>query len=105
MSMPGAMSTFLNVGLNDDVVECLGSRPDFAWTAWDSYRRLLQMWGMAHGVRRDDFDRIITDFKQRCAVREKVQFRPDQMSDIAHAYQGLLARAGLELDRTRAPSC
>lgn len=98
MSMPGAMSTFLNVGLNDDVVGCLGNRPDFAWTAWDSYRRLLQMWGMAHGVRRDDFDRIITDFKQRCAVREKVQFRPDQMSDIAHAYQGLLARAGLELD-------
>ena len=98
MSMPGAMSTFLNVGLNDDVVGRLSKRPDFAWTAWDCYRRLLQMWGMAHGVPRDDFDRIITDFKQRCAVREKVQFRPDQMCDIAHAYEGLLARAGIELD-------
>jgi pyruvate,orthophosphate dikinase len=99
MSMPGAMSTFLNVGLNADVVERWSQQPNCGWTSWDCYRRSLQMWGMAHGLPRDEFDRIIIDFKQRCAVREKVQFRPDQMRDIALAYCDRLARAGIELEQ------
>jgi pyruvate,orthophosphate dikinase len=99
MSMPGAMSTFVNVGLNDAIVERLGERPNLAWTAWDCYRRLLQGWGMAHGVPRDDFDQIIADFKQRFAVREKVHFQPDQMRAIADAYRERLARSGIELEQ------
>lgn len=98
MSMPGAMSTFLNVGLNAELVERWSQRPNYGWTSWDCYRRSLQMWGMAHGLARDDFDRIIMDFKQRCGVREKVQFRPEQMRDIALAYRDRLAQSGIELE-------
>ena len=56
ISMPGAMDTFLNVGLNDEQVEAIATDPDKAWAIWDSYRRFVQSWGMAKGIERDVFD-------------------------------------------------
>ena len=44
-SMPGMMETVLNVGLNDASVEGLATQTGNARFAWDSYRRLLQMYG------------------------------------------------------------
>ncbi len=45
-SMPGMMETVLNVGLNDDSVEGLSRQAGGADRfAWDSYRRLIQMFG------------------------------------------------------------
>src|SRR6266403_1696196 len=43
-SMPGMMDTILNLGLNDESVEALAKRAD-ARFAYDSYRRLIQMFG------------------------------------------------------------
>ena len=45
VSMPGMMDTILNVGLNDEAVEGLGSRTGNERFALDSYRRLIQMYG------------------------------------------------------------
>jgi pyruvate,orthophosphate dikinase len=92
ISMPGAMNTFLNVGLNRDVVEELAHRPGFEWTAWDCYRRFLQSWGMNHGVNRDEFDQTIIDFKKRYHVEQKVQFNASQMKSIAMAYRDVVER-------------
>jgi len=44
-SMPGMMETVLNVGLNDASVEGLAEFAGDARFAWDSYRRLIQMFG------------------------------------------------------------
>ncbi|MBR8742482.1 pyruvate, phosphate dikinase [Nocardiopsis sp. MG754419] len=44
-SMPGMMETVLNVGLNDDSVLGLATRGGDERFAWDSYRRLIQMFG------------------------------------------------------------
>ncbi|UAL28398.1 pyruvate, phosphate dikinase [Nocardioides rotundus] len=44
-SMPGMMETVLNVGLNDESVGGLAASSDSERFAWDSYRRLLQMFG------------------------------------------------------------
>ncbi|MCB1240787.1 MAG: pyruvate, phosphate dikinase, partial [Tetrasphaera sp.] len=44
-SMPGMMETVLNVGLNDESVEGLATQTGNDRFAWDSYRRLLQMFG------------------------------------------------------------
>ena len=44
-SMPGMMETVLNIGLNDSSVEGLAAIVDDAHFAWDSYRRLIQMFG------------------------------------------------------------
>ena len=44
-SMPGMMETVLNIGLNDVSVEGLAAQTGNARFAWDSYRRLVQMYG------------------------------------------------------------
>jgi pyruvate, orthophosphate dikinase len=44
-SMPGMMETVLNIGLNDASVVGLAEESGDERFAWDSYRRLLQMYG------------------------------------------------------------
>src|SRR5262249_35083701 len=44
-SMPGMMETVLNIGLSDESVQGLAKQAGNERFAWDSYRRLLQMFG------------------------------------------------------------
>ncbi|MEW2352813.1 pyruvate, phosphate dikinase [Spirillospora sp. NPDC029432] len=44
-SMPGMMETVLNIGLNDESVHGLAAQSGDERFAWDSYRRLIQMFG------------------------------------------------------------
>ena len=90
ISMPGAMDTLLNVGLNDEIAEAVAQDPDKGWAIWDSYRRLLQSWGMAKGIERDVFDDEINAFKQKSNVTMKAEFSTEQMKDIALAYKRIL---------------
>lgn len=90
ISMPGAMNTFLNVGLNDTITEELSHQDNYAWTSWDCYRRLLQTWGMAHGLDRNDFDQIILNYKKKYGVTQKIGFTPANMREIAFAYKQFL---------------
>ncbi len=99
MSLPGAMSTFLNIGLNDEVTLRLSKRPNYGWTAWDCYRRLIQSWGMAYGIDRDQFDAVMIEFKQKYNIEQKVQFSPQQMRLMSEAYTKVLAQHGVALEQ------
>ncbi len=90
VSMPGAMMTFINVGMNDEIALHLSREPGFGWAAWDSYRRLLQNWGMAHGIRRDVFDKVISDHKKKYGVRSKTGLLAEQMKALAFKYKDVL---------------
>ena len=57
--MPGMMISFLNVGINESIVEGLIKQTAKPWFAWDCYRRFLQGWGMSFGMERDKFDDIM----------------------------------------------
>ncbi len=98
ISIPGAMSTFLNVGLNDDIVEALSTKPNYGWTSWDCYRRFLQGWGMAYGIDRDAFDSIMVHFKEEYGVTQKIMFTPAQMRYIALTYKQVLLDNGIEIE-------
>lgn len=90
ISMPGAMNTYLNVGMNDKIVQALSKQPNFGWTSWDCYRRLLQSWGMTYGINRDIFDQVMIDFKNNFKVEQKIQFTASQMREMAFAYKEIL---------------
>src|SRR5947209_13678503 len=63
-SMPGMLDTILNLGLNDRSVEGLARATGNEWFAWDSYRRLVQMFGnVAHGVPGERFEDAIKEVK------------------------------------------
>ncbi|MFA4987075.1 MAG: PEP/pyruvate-binding domain-containing protein, partial [Candidatus Brocadiia bacterium] len=96
-SMPGMMATFLNVGLNDAIVEELSHESNYGWTSWDCYRRFLQCWGMSEGIDRDDFDSIISKFKEKYNVKVKIEFSGAIMREIAYAYKNLLTERGLSI--------
>ncbi len=99
ISMPGAMDTILNVGLNDELVEAIGIQNDKSWAVWDSYRRLLQSWGMAKGIDRDVFDEEINSFKSKYNVKQKSQFDPSVMRELAYAYKEILENHGIEFEQ------
>jgi pyruvate,orthophosphate dikinase len=65
-SMPGMMNTILNIGLNDDVVEGLSKLTDNPRFAWDSYRRLIEMFGTTvFGLDDEVFEYPMTDYKDQ----------------------------------------
>jgi len=102
-SMPGAMNTFLNVGLNDEIAEHYSSEPGWAWGVWDCYRRLLQSWGMSRGIERDAFDRLMRTYKSHIGVADKAQFSPMQMRELAYEYKALLAQRGIPFEHDPFP--
>jgi len=58
--MPGMMDTVLNLGLNDKSVIGLVKRSNNERFAWDSYRRLIQMFGeIALGIGFGKFEQIM----------------------------------------------
>src|ERR671918_2972940 len=72
-SMPGMMDTVLNVGLNDDSVEGLTEQTDDERFAWDSYRRLLQMFGKTvMDVEGDLFEEEIEKLKGKRGVESDI---------------------------------
>ena len=65
-SMPGMMNTILNIGLNDDVVEGLSKLTDNPRFAWDSYRRLIEMFGTTvFGLDDEVFEHPMSEYKEQ----------------------------------------
>ena len=65
-SMPGMMDTILNLGLNDHSVEALAKRANNPRFAYDSYRRLIQMFGnVVLDIEKPVFDEIFDAKKKQ----------------------------------------
>ncbi|MBP7799127.1 MAG: hypothetical protein KA072_10910 [Thermoanaerobaculaceae bacterium] len=96
ISMPGFMTTFVNVGLTPELAGSFAKREGFEWAAWDCYRRFVQTWAMSAGVDRDSFDDLMKSFKKRYSVNLKLDFEPEQMRELALAYRTLAEDLGVE---------
>ncbi|HXM20612.1 MAG TPA: pyruvate, phosphate dikinase [Terriglobales bacterium] len=65
-SMPGMMDTILNLGLNDQSVEALAKRSNNPRFAYDSYRRLIQMFGnVVLEIPKPSFDEVFDAKKKQ----------------------------------------
>ncbi|MET7402317.1 pyruvate, phosphate dikinase [Dactylosporangium sp. NPDC005572] len=88
-SMPGMMETVLNVGLTDASVAGLAAQAggDERF-AWDSYRRLIQMFGKTVcGVPGEEFDHALDDAKVRSGTREDVGLNADALKALVTQYK------------------
>ena len=64
--MPGMMNTILNIGLNDQVVEGLIKLTNNPRFVWDSYRRLVEMFGTTVFNLDDElFEHPMTEYKAK----------------------------------------
>ncbi|MCB2177591.1 MAG: pyruvate, phosphate dikinase [Actinomycetales bacterium] len=97
-SMPGMMETVLNVGLNDASVQGLA---DFAGNerfAWDSYRRLIQMFGKTVlGIDGDLFADALDAKKKAVGATSDTGLSAEDLRDLVGAFKDIVkAESGRE---------
>src|SRR5579863_2038441 len=92
-SMPGMMDTILNLGLNDKAVEALAKRTNNPRFAYDSYRRLIQMFGdVVLDVPKKKFEHIFDGVKAAKKVKFDYDLQPDALKKIIEEYKKLVKK-------------
>src|SRR6188508_2968476 len=88
VSMPGMMDTILNLGLNDDAVEGLASSTGNPRFAYDSYRRLIQMYGeVVEGVDAHRFEQALSDLKAARGVQQDVELDANDLRELVGTFK------------------
>ena len=92
-SMPGMMDTVLNVGLNDESIEGLIKQTSSDRFAWDSYRRLLQMFGKTvMGVDGDLFEEAIDEAKDKKNVRNDIDLDTKDLRGLVKKFKKIIKK-------------
>ena len=92
-SMPGMMDTILNLGLNDKAVESLAKLSNNPRFAYDSYRRLIQMFGdVVLDVPKKKFEHIFDGVKAAAKVKFDYELKPDALQKIIVEYKKLIKK-------------
>jgi pyruvate,orthophosphate dikinase len=90
VSMPGMMDTILNLGLNDVAVEGLARTTGNARFAYDSYRRLVQMYGeVVDGVDGHRFEQVLGDLKRERGVQQDVDLTAEDLAQLVETFKTL----------------
>ncbi|MER7023550.1 pyruvate, phosphate dikinase [Streptomyces ramulosus] len=92
-SMPGMMDTVLNIGLSDASVGGLAQQAGSERFAWDSYRRLIQMFGKTVlDVDGDLFEEALEDAKQAKGVTVDVDLDAGDLKTLVEQFKGIVAK-------------
>lgn len=90
-SMPGMMETVLNIGLNDQSVTGLVTQSGNERFAWDSYRRLIQMFGKTVlGMEGDVFEHALDEAKKARGTTSDLDLTADDMRAVVDTFKGLV---------------
>jgi len=90
ISMPGMMDTILNLGLNDAAAEGLAARTGNPRFAFDSYRRLIQMYGeVVDGIDGHAFESALTRLKQERGVQHDTDLDADDLRGLVETFKGI----------------
>jgi pyruvate,orthophosphate dikinase len=88
VSMPGMMDTILNVGLDDGSVEGLAETTGNRRFAYDSYRRLIQMYGeTVDGIDGHRFEQELSALKRERGVDQDVDLTADDLAELVTRYR------------------
>ncbi|MCZ4606580.1 pyruvate, phosphate dikinase [Streptomyces sp. Lzd4kr] len=90
-SMPGMMETILDIGLNDESVLGLAKVSGNERFAWDSYRRLVQMFGSTvMGVDSERFESVMTRLREARGAADDLQLDANDLAALVEAYKDLI---------------
>ncbi|WP_203924515.1 pyruvate, phosphate dikinase [Rugosimonospora africana] len=91
-SMPGMMETILNVGLTDASVVGLVRHTGDERFAFDSYRRLIHMFGKTvYGVADEHFEQALEEGKQAKGVTSDQDLSADDLRTVVERYKKIFA--------------
>jgi pyruvate, orthophosphate dikinase len=92
-SMPGMMDTILNLGLNDQSVEALAKRSNNPRFAYDSYRRLIQMFGgVVLEIPKSAFDEIFDAKKKQKKAKLDTDLDAKALQEVIEEYKKIVKK-------------
>jgi pyruvate, orthophosphate dikinase len=92
-SMPGMMDTILNLGLNDQSVESLAKRSNNPRFAYDSYRRLIQMFGnVVLDVEKSEFDEVFDAKKKQRKAKLDTELDAKALKEVIAEYKKVVKK-------------
>ncbi len=98
-SMPGMMDTVLNIGLNDETVQALAEQAGNDHFAWDSYRRLIQMYGdVVLGLKPesktdpDHFEDILDKAREEAGAEHEKDLSVAALKDIVAQFKAVISK-------------
>lgn len=98
VSMPGMMDTVLNVGLNDVVAAAMVARTEDERFVFDSYRRLIQMFGsVVLGVDPNQFEVVLAELRERYGVGSDAELTASTLREVVSVFKAIV------LDQTGSP--
>ena len=90
-SMPGMMETVLNIGLNDESVLGLAAVSGNERFAWDSYRRLIQMFGKTVlDIDGDLFSDALDNLKAERGVKGDTELTAEDLKGLVETFKGIV---------------
>jgi len=90
-SMPGMMETVLNIGLSDESVHGLAGQAGNERFAWDSYRRLIQMFGKTVlGIDGEHFEHAIDVAKKARGVAADTGLDAEDLKSLTKTYKEIV---------------
>jgi pyruvate, orthophosphate dikinase len=92
-SMPGMMDTVLNIGLHDGSVAGLAKQSGSERFAWDSYRRLVQMFGKTVlGVDGELFEHAIDEAKKAKGTTNDLDLDAADLQQLVTTFKDIVAK-------------
>jgi pyruvate, orthophosphate dikinase len=92
-SMPGMMDTILNLGLNDQSVEALAKRSNNPRFAYDSYRRLIQMFGnVVLEIPKAAFDEVFDGKKKQKKAKLDTDLDAKALKEVIAEYKKVVKK-------------
>jgi len=90
-SMPGMMDTVLNIGLNDQAAAGMVKLTGDARFVFDSYRRLVQMYGsVVMGVADEPFEQVLTEFRKQRGVQSDSDLTAEDWKQITERFKEII---------------
>jgi pyruvate, orthophosphate dikinase len=92
-SMPGMMDTILNLGLNDQSVQALARKSGNERFAYDSYRRLIQMYGsVVLEIPKPAFEEVFDGLKHKRGVKLDTDLTAADLQEIIAQYKEVVRK-------------
>src|SRR5581483_2130584 len=92
-SMPGMMDTILNLGLNDKSVEGLAKRTGNPRFAYDSYRRLIQMFGsVVLDIPKSAFEEVFDGKKKQKKAKLDTDLDAKALQEVIAEYKKVVQK-------------
>ena len=101
-SMPGMMDTVLNIGINDAVLPGMIIAFGDERFVYDSYRRLVQMFGsVVMGVEDHPFEEVLTEARAEAGVKTDSELDAASLAKVLERFKGIVkAETGMDFPQT-----